>query len=99
MQRKGNAMGKTVSESIFSGDKTIIPMAEVGHIERCKVGEAVTRDNFDGIMVIMKHSRWDSESDGWANNVYLREDEARGFIRAWCDYRGELEIETLMEMP
>ena len=78
-------MGK-VSESIFSGKSTIIPMADVQHIEK-----QFYKNDFAGISIITKHTRWDMEADIWANNIYLPKEEAEKFIKAWCFYRHELE--------
>ena len=96
-------MGK-VSESIFSGKRVTIPMADVQHVEKqfsdydsangkTKIGDLT------GGMIITKHTRWDMDADTWANNIWLGADELRSFLRCWCDYRAELESETLMDAP
>lgn len=91
-------MGK-VSESIFSGETTIIPMADVQHIERHWYGDVKkTKDNYRGIKIITKHTKWNQEMDTWENNIYLDKNEADKFLKAWCYYRYELEIETLMSL-
>ena len=83
----------TVTESIFSGKTVIIPMAEVQHVERDQ------RKNFeDGISVIFKSTRWSSEMDVWDNSAFLRHEEAKSFLKAWCTYRSELEAGTLMDL-
>ncbi len=84
-----------ISESIFSGKTMIIPMADVSHIEK----QFETRDTANGAkkgdlcgyIIITKHTRWDMELDGWANNIYLETEEGEKFVRAWCDYRYEAE--------
>lgn len=87
---------KSVSESIFSGQTTIIPMADVQHIEKhWYPSDEKTRDNYRGIKVITKHTKWDMQSDTWANNIYLDRKEADEFLNSWCMYRHELELETL----
>ena len=87
-----------MSESIFSGKNTTIPMADVQHIEKqfynmnlenpvCKKG------GLQGIVIITKHTRWDVEVGTWANNAYIGniDGEAERFIKAWCFYRHEIE--------
>ena len=74
-------MRSHVSESIFSGKTTIIPMADVQHIEKHELG----------IKVITRHTRWDMEADTWANNIWLGEEEGKSFRQAWCHYRAEFE--------
>jgi len=81
-------MENKVSESIFSGTTKIIPMADVQHIEKCN---KKTRNDYDGIKIITKHTKWDMEADTWANNIYLKKEEAKSFMKAWCFYRYELE--------
>ena len=84
-------MGK-VSESIFSGESTIIPMAEVHHIERDR------RDRFtDAIFVILNGTTWNNEIDAYNNAIWLRHEEAKNFKRSWCNYRSELESGTIMD--
>jgi hypothetical protein len=81
-----------VSESIFSGPTTIIPMADVQHIEKHWIGsDPRTRDNYAGIRIITCHTYWNNETDIWANNIYLDRSEANLFLKAWCDYRSELD--------
>ncbi len=81
-----------VSESIFSGESVIIPMADVQHIEKHWYGEAeITKHNYKGINVITKHTSWNYEYDCWENNIYLSRDEADEFISVWCAYRHEVE--------
>lgn len=90
-------MGK-VSESIFSGATTIIPLADVQHIEKWGTfPEQETTGQVSGIKIITKHTRWNFEQDCWDNNIYLNRDEAQKFLNAWCNYRAELESETLKE--
>lgn len=81
-------MGK-VSESIYSSQTLVVPLADVQHIEKHQGG---------GLVVVTKHTRWDKETDGWANNIFVGADDAQGFLRAWCDYRAELEADTLADL-
>lgn len=81
-------MSHTVTESIYSSNTLVIPMADVQHIEKRDLG----------IIVVTKHTRWDHEVDHWANNIWIGKDEAPRFLRAWCDYRAELEADTLMDL-
>ena len=80
-------MGK-VSESIWSSQNRIVPLADVQHIEKT---------NQYGITVITKHTRWDMDADVWANPIWIDASEAEIFKSAWCHYRAELEAETIME--
>ena len=81
-----------ISESIYSGKTTIIPMADVQHIEKSwYTGDEKTRDNWRGLIVITKHTRWDMDADTWANNIYLDREEGETFLRVWCEYRAESE--------
>lgn len=79
---------RTVSESIYSGSSVIVPLADVQHIER----------HSKGVHVITKHTRWDADAGAWANGIWIDEQEANDFRRAWCDYRAELEAETLVDL-
>ena len=94
---------KTVSESIFSGKTTVIPMADVQHIEKryhnCDLVSGPKNGDLMGIMIITKHTRWDMDADTWANNIWLGKEEADSFMRCWCDYRAELEADTLIDVP
>ena len=87
-----NRKRNSVSESIFSGKTTIIPMADVQHIEKLwHTSDEKTRDNYRGIKVITKHTRWDIEAGSWVNNIYLDRQEGDDFLKAWCIYRNEIE--------
>ena len=91
---------KTVTESIFDGLTTVIPMADVQHFTRHWInakGSERTKQNYDGITVITRNTKWDFEMDYWSNQIYLPREEADTFIKAWAMYRHELEIETLVE--
>ncbi len=81
-------MGK-VSESIFTGKTLIVPLADVQHIEKQENG---------GLIVVTRHSRWDADNDFWANNIYVEAREATAFISAFCQYRHELEFNTLADL-
>jgi hypothetical protein len=73
-----------VTESIFSGDTLTIPLADVQHIEKVQYG----------LMIITKHTKWNFEHDTWENAIFLADRIKDDFIRAWCNYRHELEKET-----
>lgn len=81
-------MGK-VAESIYSGKKLIVPLADVQHIETHNPG---------GLIVVTKHTRWDCDRDVWANNIWIDNSEAEAFKTAWCQYRSELEADTLADL-
>lgn len=75
-----------VTESIYSGRGIVLPLADVQHIERHNPG---------GLIVVTKHTRWDKDADMWANSAWIDKAEADDFMRAWCRYRHELELDTL----
>lgn len=79
----------TVSESIYSGKNVIVPLADVQHIET---------HNEHGLIVVTKHTRWDKDTDTWANNIWINKDEAAAFKAAWCMYRSELEADDLADL-
>lgn len=79
----------TVTESIYSSKSIVVPLADVQHIER---------HNPLGLIVVTKHTRWDTETGNWANNLWIDKAEADAFMRAWCRYRAELEADTLADL-
>lgn len=79
----------SVTESIYSSKSIVVPLADVQHIER---------HNPLGLIVVTKHTRWDTETGGWANNLWIDKAEAEAFMRAWCRYRSELEADTLADL-
>ena len=88
-------MSKTVSESIWSSDSLVIPMADVQHIEKRKL----TKPNDQVfLMVIMKSTRYNFDIDDWDNPVYIPHRQTQSFLSAWCMYRYELEIDTLADL-
>ena len=88
-----------VTESIFSGKSAVIPMADVQHIEKqyhsCDLVGGTKKGDLQGSMIITKHTRWDMEADTWANNIWLGAEETHKFLKAWCRYRHELELDTI----
>lgn len=81
-----------ITESIFDGTTTVIPMADVQHIEKhWYPTDERTRDNWRGIKIITKHTKYNFEHDTWENIIYLDKKEADEFLKAWCVYRSELE--------
>ena len=80
-------MGKA-TESIYSGT-VVVPLADVQHVDK---------SNPLGLVVVTKHTRWDFERDFWANNIWIDAKESNGFMRAWLDYRAEIESETLQDL-
>lgn len=83
-------MGK-VTESIFSGETAVVPIAEVHHIERD------TREGYkDAIRVVLNGTTWNSALNTYNNSICLRHDEAEAFLQCWCRYRSELEAPTLI---
>lgn len=89
-------MSKKITESIYSDGKIVIPMADVQHIEKHywdynSANGETKKGDLQGSMVITKHTRWDMEADCWGNNIWLGAEQTVKFLRAWCDYRAELE--------
>jgi hypothetical protein len=78
----------TVTESIYSGKSTVVPLADVQHIEKRELG----------LVVVTKHTRWDNDGDFWANSIWIDKAEADAFLKAWCTYRSELEADTLADL-
>ena len=78
-----------VTESIYSSASTVIPLADVQHIEK---------SNPLGITIVTSHTRWDRDGDFWANSIWLDAVEAPAFLNAWCRYRSELEADTLADL-
>jgi len=85
-------MSHTVTESIYAGKSVIIPLADVQHIEKWD------RHISPGIRIITKHTRWDAETSDWTNAIWISEPEATAFRSVWCQYRSELEADTLMDL-
>ena len=90
-----------VTESIFSDDEVVIPMADVQHVEKqyTKLNADKQERILVGSLVITKHTRWDIDSDAWANNIWLNPEQTEDFLRCWCQYRHELEKDTLVSNP
>lgn len=89
-----------ITESIYDDKHVIIPMADVVSIEYTKQAEYISNGAYpvatgnmlpNGIFVIMKETKWQSDIDTWANAVHIPEDRKQSFISAWCRYRSELE--------
>lgn len=79
----------SVTESIYNGIGVVVPLADVQHIEK---------HNPSGLIVVTKHTRWDTERDHWANNIWIDKAEAPAFLASWARYRSELEVESLMDL-
>ena len=71
-----------VTESIFSKDGYVIPMAEVQHTEPRPHGNR---------MIVMKSSTYNSEQDEYNNAICLPASLTADFLAAWCRYRAEVE--------
>jgi hypothetical protein len=89
---KSNTMGK-VSESIWSNEDNVIPMAEVSHIERLR--DAYSIENKQ-IRVVFKHSKWNDTTQSFEPCICMSNKKTESFLKDWCTYRSELESETLM---
>lgn len=82
------------SESIWATNQYVIPMADVSHIEN-----DLRADYLGSITVIFKHSRWNDATQCFEPNVHLLKDEASRFLKDWCYYRHELELDSLKTLP
>jgi len=81
-----------LTESIFDGNSALIPMADVQHIEKhWYTDDKREKENYRGILIITKHTKWNKESDTWENNIYLSREEADRFLKSWCNFRHELD--------
>ena len=78
----------SVTESIFSKDGYVIPLAKVQHIA----------PRSHSIAVVMDSSTYNSEIGEYNNAVFLPMEIAGEFTSAWCRYRSELEHDTLMDL-
>lgn len=92
------------SETIFNGKSVAIPMADVQHIEKNykriydeQTGQDIGTDYqmLVGVTVITDKTKWSFEHDCWENAIWLSECngsiEASNFLKAWCNYRAEID--------
>lgn len=84
-------MSGHVSESIWDSESLVVPMADVQHIEKLSINGVP-----NGLWLITKHTRWDYEKDMWNNPIYIPAPKADDFLRDWCNYRSELEKDSLL---
>lgn len=73
---------------LFEGRTTIIPLADIQHVEKYwySSDKPRTQDNCRGITIVTKHTCWDVENDAWANNIYLDREEADEFLSEWTQF-------------
>lgn len=83
-------MGK-ITESIWSNEKYIIPLADVSHIEKLSDNQGIV----NRIFVFFKYSKMQNESQMLEPFIYLDGNHGESFKREFCRYRHELEFETL----
>ena len=86
-----------LSESIFNGINTIIPMEEVSHID--KIGIPKDETYFTKkIEIITSKTKYNYEKDCYENSITLtdsnKSNEASDFIKAYCNFRYEKDIQT-----
>lgn len=77
-----------ITESVWTSDRLLIPMADVQHIEKRSVNNP-SKPMY--LMVVMKSTRYDNTCSEWANAIYIEPEKAESFMRDWCNYRGELD--------
>ena len=93
-------MKKTkISESIFTNKDLIIPMEDVQHIEKqyentTSANKERKKGDFSGIVIITKHTKYNTEIDWWENPIYISniDKKAEEFIKAYCYFRHEKDI-------
>ena len=86
-------MDYKISESIFDGPTTIIPMADVQHIQKHNLHKGCTRK----IEIITEKTKYNFDLDIYENSIFLcdyenGEQEATKFMEAWTFYRYEKDI-------
>ena len=88
-----------VTESIFSHKDIVIPMADVQNIEKryhdCDLVNGTKKGDFMGVMLITSHTKWNFEYDCWENGIWVNSETAKLFMKCWCRFRHELELDTL----
>lgn len=82
-----------ISESIFDGATTIIPMADVQHVNKHNLHKGCTRK----IEIITDKTKYNLGVDYYENSIFLldienEEQEATKFMKAWTYYRYEKDI-------
>ena len=83
-----------VSESIYTSETRVVPMAEVQHIEKLKRSDGKGGMVPNGLFLITKMTTWSREMDMWENPILIPQDESEDFLKAWCFYRYELEASS-----
>lgn len=86
-------MENKISESIFDGATTIIPMADIQHVNKHNLHKGCTRK----IEIITDKTKYNFEVDYYENSIFLLdiengEQEATEFMKAWTYYRYEKDI-------
>ncbi len=77
-----------VTESIWSNEDNVIPMAEVSHIE--KLRDAYSIENGQ-IRIVFKHSNWNENTQCHEPSIPMQGEKAKSFLKYWCIYRSEVE--------
>lgn len=81
---------RNVTESIFSGNSVVVPMAEVVFIHK---------HYFNGFSINIVFRGSPVGDDGWHEGMAnLSGEEAESFLKCWCKYRSEIESETLSDL-
>lgn len=81
-------------DRVFENKHLIIPLADVQRVEK-HYGH---KGEFNGFVVVTRHTRWDLEGDTWSNNIFVNRDEAEDFKRAWMLYLSEREPRKLISV-
>lgn len=76
---------------IYRGS-VLIAYGDVQHIEKhWYQGDERLEDNYRGIVIVTKYTKWSTELDNWDNPVYLEREEADKFIESWSAYKSSKE--------
>jgi len=85
-------MGKA-KESIYDGKTVLVPMADVQHIEKLVRKNKPTDTELipNGLHAVTRNTRWNFEHDTYENAIYIPENEAADFLKAWQIFRSEID--------
>ena len=85
---------------IYADERVLVAFHDVQHIEKLTkpiyknergFSEPTGDTEPNGLWIITKHTQYNYQQDCWENPVYIREDEASGFIESWTKYVSEIE--------
>lgn len=77
--------------SIWEDDVSVIPLAEVQHLEKQWLKNPAGEKTPNGLFVITSYTRWDATMDQWANPAFVSNENAAAFIYQFKKYREDVE--------